>query len=82
MRLVKLDTDRRVREYSTKSPETDDAVVRLVAEAELGDADGGDRPGLATVSGGHLTRHAATLGHRVDIVGVRHVEDDLGVDPG
>lgn len=50
-------------------------------EAKLGNVDPADSPGLATITGLHISSNPFTLGHSVDVVGVRSVEGNLGVDP-
>jgi hypothetical protein len=52
------------------------------SETELRNLDGANSPGLATVAGCHVTSDPLALGHSVDIVRVRDIEDNLGIGPG
>lgn len=54
---------------------------RLRAEGELGDREGADLPGLATVAGGHGAGDALTQAQGLVVAGISRVEDDLGVGP-
>lgn len=54
---------------------------RLRAEGELGDREGADLPGLATVAGGHGAGDALTQAQGLVVAGISGVEDDLGVGP-
>lgn len=54
---------------------------RLRAEGELGDLEGTDLPGLATVAGGHGAGDTLTQAQGLVVAGISSVEDDLGVGP-
>lgn len=54
---------------------------RRAAERELGNVDGADSPGLAAVSGLHVSSNTVALGHSVDVLGVSNIQDDFGIDP-
>jgi len=41
-----------------------------------------DSPSLAVVAGDEITSNALTLAESVDVVWVRNIKDDFGVDPG
>jgi hypothetical protein len=51
-------------------------------ESKLRDVNRANSPGLATIGSGHLAGDALALVVGVFVVGIRAVQDNLGVDPG